>query len=226
MRGAVMAGIGSFSREIELLVSDALSPAARSALIAEAAREALAEAQTANRAALGRDTPHEAHVDGRRGAPFESVNPDRGIIAIEFDISVDVFDFIGRLLVLHSPVLTGAYQDAHQLYADGVAVERYDAATRAEEWVFLNTQPYSRKIERGLSNQAPDGVYQAVAELARKRFGNIAAVKFTYRSPILDYVAGEHGKGARKRMQKQPARRSAMAMERATRVPAISVRLL
>lgn len=221
-----MARVDSFSREIELLVSDALSPAARSAMIADAAREGLAEAQAVNRAALGRDTPHKAYVDGRQGAPFESVNPDRGVIAIEFDISIDVFDFIGRLLVLHSPVLTGAYQDSHQLYADGVAVERYDQATRAEEWVFLSPMPYARKIERGLSDQAPDGVYQAVAELARKRYGNIAAVKFTYRSTTLDYVAGEHGKGARKRMQQQPARRSAMAMERATRLPAISVRLL
>ncbi|MFC5421954.1 hypothetical protein ACFPOB_20540 [Bosea eneae] len=221
-----MTRIDSFSREINLMVSEALSPAARSALVADAAREALAEAQAVNRAALGRDTPHEAYVDGRRGAPFEGVNPDRGVIAIEFDISIDVFDFIGRLLVLHSPVLTGAYQDSHQLYADGVAVERYDPAARAEEWVFLNVQPYARKIERGLSSQAPDGVYQSVAELARRRYGNIAAVKFTYRSPTLEYVAGEHGKGARKRMQREPARRSAMAMERATRVPAISLRLL
>ena len=53
----------------------------------------------------------------------------------------------------------------------------------ADEYVFINTVPYARKIERGSSSQAPDGVYQAVAMLARDRFGNVARI--TYLVPDL-----------------------------------------
>ena len=53
----------------------------------------------------------------------------------------------------------------------------------AEEYVFINTQPYARKIEgtggRRMAPQAPDGVYQAVATLAQRRFGNIARITFS-----------------------------------------------
>jgi hypothetical protein len=51
----------------------------------------------------------------------------------------------------------------------------------AREWVFVSVAPYARRIERGWSRQAPDGVYQAVAALARRRFGSLAMVQFTYR---------------------------------------------
>ncbi len=52
----------------------------------------------------------------------------------------------------------------------------------ASEYAFLNTQPYSRKIERGESPQAPEGVFQVVATLAQSRFGNIAKITFSYRA--------------------------------------------
>jgi len=56
----------------------------------------------------------------------------------------------------------------------------------AQEYVFVNTTPYARKIEGNKgrppsSPQAPDGVYQAVATLARK-FSNVAKVTFSYRT--------------------------------------------
>ena len=34
----------------------------------------------------------------------------------------------------------------------------------------------------GLSNQAPDGVYQVVAKMAQRRFGNSLRIKFSYRN--------------------------------------------
>jgi len=56
--------------------------------------------------------------------------------------------------------------------------------------VFLNIQPYARKIERGQSSQAPDGVYQAVATLAQRRFGNVAKITFSYRTAIGGAIIG------------------------------------
>lgn len=193
-----MARLGAFSRDLGLLVDSALSPDARKGLIADAARQALQEAQDQNKAALGVVPAHEQVVDRVKGAAFETVDPDKGVIFIEFALGFDVFEYIGRLLVEHSPVLTGEYQDSHRLYADGVVVAAYDPAVRAEEWVFLSAVPYARMIESGLSDQAPDGVYQAVAIMAAKRFGNVAAIKFTYRS-----VVG--GSGKQVQADRQPA---------------------
>jgi hypothetical protein len=54
----------------------------------------------------------------------------------------------------------------------------------AEEYTFINTVPYARKIERGSSRQAPDGVYQAVANLARRKFTKLAKITFSYRTVL------------------------------------------
>lgn len=190
-----MARLNAFSRELKLHLDGALSTEARKGLIADAAAQALAEAQAQNRDVLGIVPGHEQVVDRVRGAPFTAVNPDKGVIFIEFDIRLDVFAYIGRLLVENSPMLTGQYQDSHQLYADDAPVAKFDPAAQAEEWVFLSTVPYARKIERGQSDQAPDGVYQAVAAMASRRFGNIASIKFTYRS--LSNGRGKEGQGDR-----------------------------
>ena len=50
--------------------------------------------------------------------------------------------------------------------------------------VYLNIQPYARKIERGESPQFPDGVYQAVAAIASRRFSNLAKITFTFEAPV------------------------------------------
>jgi hypothetical protein len=166
------------------MVDKTLSPQARSGLIARAARQALGEAQAQNRQALGRVPEHETFVDRRKGAALESVDPDRGVIVFAFEVvtvASEMMAEIGRLLVVNSPVLSGDYQRSHRLYADGVEVERFDPAAQAQEWVFSTPIPYARKIERGLSDQAPDGVFEAVAAHVARRYGNIAAIKFTFR---------------------------------------------
>jgi hypothetical protein len=68
--------------------------------------------------------------------------------------------------------------------------------------VFVNVQPYARKIERGESPSAPEGVYEAVATLARQRFGNVARIRFEYRVPVgggtaLEAWAGRTGQRRR-----------------------------
>lgn len=61
--------------------------------------------------------------------------------------------------------------------------------------------------------------------LAARRFGNLARISFGFRSPLLSYVAGGANRAERASLRNQPARRSAMRMERETRVPAIIIRL-
>jgi hypothetical protein len=150
-------------------------------MLAAFAAETIEEAKTQNKQVLGVVPPYDVFVDGREGAPLASVKPD-GVIRAEFQLVNEALAWISTQLQLHSPVLTGRYAKSHELFADGVDTENPNIAPPAEEYVFMNIQPYARKIERGMSPQAPDGVYQAVATLAQRRFGNVARITFSYRT--------------------------------------------
>lgn len=190
-----MSRISSIFRDVEVLTRDLTSPEAKSRRLAEFAAERIAEARATNRQASGRDTPYKIVVDGRKGAPLASVRPD-GVIVANFDLVRDVLEWIGEQLLRESPRLTGKYEQAHRLFVDGAAQILGAPIDAAEEYAFVNLAPYSRKIERGQSVQAPDGVYQAVAVVAAKRFGNIARVRYSWRS-----VSGD----AKSQDDRQPA---------------------
>ena len=148
---------------------------------------------------------YDIYVDNREGAPLTSVKPD-GVIRAEFQLVNEALAWINTQLQMHSPVLTGRYAKSHELFADGVDTENPNAAPPAEEYVFLNIQPYARKIEdkRGhCRSQAPDGVYQAVATLAQRRFGNVAKITFSYRTAIGGEIIG--GKAGDRSELRNPA---------------------
>lgn len=179
---AVRARVEPLERDLSILFPDTFSPEARSKAFAAFAREALEDAQEQNRQALGSVPPHETFVDGRRGAPLESVKPD-GVIVFEFELVTETFEWVEAMLILHSPQRSGRYAKSHVFLADGVEADPTQAPP-AQEWAFVNRQPYSRKIERGLSPQAPEGVYQVVATMAQQRFGNLVKVRYTFRRLI------------------------------------------
>jgi hypothetical protein len=176
-----MAKIASIFRDIEVMTKDLTSPEAKSKRLAEFAAEKITEARAINRQVSGRDAPYAVAVDGRKGAALSSVRPD-GVIVANFDLEAEVLEWIGEQLLFESPRLTGKYQKSHRLFVDNV--ERDFAADLGdfEEAAFLNIQPYARKIEKGLSDKAPEGVYQAVAAVASKRFGNVARIRYSFRS--------------------------------------------
>jgi hypothetical protein len=170
-------------RDVDLMMREDLGAKGKSALLAAFALEAITDAQQANRQILGVAPPYDVYVDGNEGAPLTSVKPD-GVIRAEFHLFGEVLAWIATQLQTHSPVLTGRYAKSHELFADGVQTDNPNNPPPADEYVFTNIQPYARKIERGKSSQAPDGVYQAVATLAQRRFGNIAKITFSYRTAI------------------------------------------
>ncbi len=175
------------NRDIVLFLN-ALSPAEQSRQFAEMAGTQIAEARAINIRALGRDPPSTTAVDGKIGAPLTSVHAG-SVIFTEWELLTEVLAFISTNLNKFSPVKTGRYQKSHVLFADGVefnldVTSLVPQIATAEEYIFVNTQPYARKIERGLSPQAPDGVYQVVANLARRRFGKIAKITFSYRTVL------------------------------------------
>jgi hypothetical protein len=180
---AFTAKIDAIEKDLAVFLKEELSPEARKAVMASFAREELGKAQATNRQALGYDPEYETFVDGRRGAALESVNPDGGTILFAFELLDDLFAWIGEQLVLHAPVLSGEYQRSFRFYADGKEIDPGAPAPTAREYVFLSAVPYARKIERGHSDQAPNGVFEVVAGLAKGRFGNTANIRFSYRTP-------------------------------------------
>lgn len=199
---AIRTKVEPINREVELIYAQFLSPKAQSAMLAEVAGDMIDEAKETNRKVLGAVPPYTTMVDGREGAPLTSVKPD-GIIRTEFELINEALGWINTQLQRFSPVLSGRYAKSHELFADGVDTENPNAASPAEEYVFINIQPYSRKIERGQSSQAPDGVYQAVATLAQRRFGNVAKITFGYRTAIGGGLVG--GRKGDRASERNPA---------------------
>jgi hypothetical protein len=179
---AVRTRVQPLSRDIEILLTE-LQEIDGADILTEFARAEITEAKEINRAVLGREPPVEIFVDGRKDESLRSVET-KSVIVAEFQLVTEVLVWIAQQLEQHSPVKTGRYQKSHILLADGVEVTATTQVLTASEYVFINTQPYARKIERGSSSMAPDGVYQAVATLARQRFGNITKVAFSYRTVI------------------------------------------
>lgn len=219
---AIRTKVEPIARDVSLLLADALGPQVRSQLLADFARRQLAEAAEINRAATGHGSPVEVFVDGRKGAPLENVRPD-GVIVGVFDLMDDLFEWIGEMLVRNSPVRSGDYAASHTFLADGVAIDPGAKVPEAAEYVFVNVQPYARKIERGLSPQARDGVYEVVAVLASKRFGNVARIRFGFRSPLFGAVDEWAGRTALKSPSPSRNRPGAQRREWLTRQPAIII---
>ncbi len=209
----VLVRIKPVNLDIRVAFNGMLSPEHRSKILAQYAQEKLTEADQRNESAVGYVPEHDTFVDGVAEAPLASVKPD-GVIVFQFKLLGEVFQWIMDTLEQHSPVKSGRYVSSHMFYADGVEADPTDAP-QASEYVFLNTQPYSRKIERGESTEAPDGVYEGVATMAQGRFGNIAKISFGYKQPL----GGEVHDWATAR----PGKRSRVAVARDTNQPAIII---
>lgn len=177
---AVTVRVEPIAKDVALMLADIKGPGAGQAL-AEFAREEIEAAKETNRSVFGRVPPYKIVVDGNKGASLDSVRGD-GVIFVEFELLGDVLTFISDMLHQFSPTKTGTYKRSHIILADGQEIAPSGQAPIAAEYVFINTVPYARKIERGSSSQAPNGVYEAVSLLARRRFGNIAQIVFAFRS--------------------------------------------
>ncbi len=199
---AIRTRLEPLGRDITLVFGDELSAAARSRRLSDFAKDELAIAQARNKRALGYTPPHQTYVDSRKGAAVENVRPD-GIIIYEFELLETVLGEIAELLIKHSPVRTGRFQSSHVLFADGVEVVPGQIPPDAEEYAFASTQPYARKIERGLSDQAPEGVFEVVAVLSQRRFGNIARVRYGFRSVPEGAIGGWARTGSARALAKR-----------------------
>lgn len=110
---------------------------------------------------------------------------------------VGVLAWIARELRERSPVMSGAYRDAHALYGDGRMIMGAGDITsdsevpEAEEYSFTNPLPYARKIEFGKTQSGrdfvvsvPNHIYERVAEDARREFRGLADISYEVRAVI------------------------------------------
>jgi hypothetical protein len=176
-----MSDLDMLAGDLVRIVEEDISAVPTRKRIAAVARESLAEFKAQNRRALGRTPAHSTTVDGALGASEDRVRFG-GEIVYEFDLVEEAFAWIADALERHSPVLSEgrdpdrsvAYAKSHEFTADGVVADPRGQVPQAREWMFRNTTPYARKIERGMSPQAPEGVYDAVAVLAAERFPRLS----------------------------------------------------
>lgn len=110
------------------------------------------------------------------------------------DADPDVLAWIARELRERSPVLSGAYRDAHALYGDGrelmnaADVTADSSVADASEYYFTNPLPYARRIEFGKTQagrdfvvSVPNRIYDRVARDARVEFRGMAEIAFEMR---------------------------------------------
>jgi hypothetical protein len=219
---SITARVQTMDRDVELLIDETLSPEAYSQAFGREARRIIEDQDDQNAAMLGRDVTYKTFVDGVQGTDLESAERR---IAAEWDLLETLFEDVFRMLLEESPVLTGAYGESITLFADGVPVAptAVEAVPEASEYFFAATVPYARKIERGQSAWAPDGVFQGIAAVASRRFGNIARIRYSMRSiqggAIGDWAAGT-GYVAAGRLRNRPGARRT---EWLTRQPAIVI---
>lgn len=193
---SIVLKLDPITREIDLWLDEQFSDKEKSARFAAFAREQIELIDNENARIVGTRLPYDLWVDGAPDRPLTSVTP-KGRIEAEWYAYDELFAYIGDLLVKHSPYGSddprpghpGLYERSHLFLADDVIVPVGKRVPPAKEFVFINAVPYARKIERGLSNQAPDGVYQTVATLARRRWSNLASIRFSYRSLLTGGVA-------------------------------------
>lgn len=222
---AVTTRIRPINRELKAIVDGRLSIPAQKEHAADFARKIIVEVTESNTRVLGRVPSSKTIVDGREGAPLNTVNPKGGTIVTVFELGTSIIEWIASQLKAHSPHgKTGRYADSHKLFADGVEVPEGMPVPPAEVYSFVNTVAYARKIEgsptrKPESSQAPDGVYQSVAELAKQRYGAAAKIKFVYQEPI----GGEIDEWARRTAMQRRGGNKAKRASWLRRQPAIIV---
>lgn len=177
----ITAKVDLIDRDIILGLSPELSPADRSAAIAAFAQDQLAVAEATDAGVLGEVPDHTTFVDGSENDDLKSVRPD-GVIVFDFDVLTLIVRWIEQQILTHSPVRSGLYKKSHQIYVDGSAI---DSGARisgsVQQVIFAPAVLYAQRLERGWSKQAPDGIYQVVAAMARQKFlASAVSVSFGY----------------------------------------------
>lgn len=183
-----MASAAAFRRSLQVFADRTLSPAAQSSHLARVAKAELAVLIQSGRAPAS----YRRFVDGREGAPEESVGPaPLGRIVYRFNHLGAVCTFALSFLVNRSPERSGRFRKGFYLGIDGkfVPMAQFNAAALTadvKEIVIGNVEPYSRKVDvqlvggESLSFSVPAGLFEDAVQAIKARFGALVDVKRVY----------------------------------------------
>lgn len=170
----------AFNRSVNVFISRHLSPQERSRVLA-----AFAKRQVGELIRLGAASPDfERYVDGRQGAPEETVKAE-GRIRYLFNHLGAVTVFALSFLQARAPAKSGAYRNSFYVGVNGrfvpMAQFRPDKVPNDAEIVIGNTQPYSRKVDvqmvggRKLRFSVPPGLFEDCVRAVKARFASTKA---------------------------------------------------
>ncbi|MBP2310494.1 hypothetical protein GBZ48_31515 [Azospirillum melinis] len=146
----------------------------------------------------------EQWIDGRPNAAIEQIKA-HGVAYFEFSYIRTIIGFAAAQLRELSPEDfvhpdQRVFRESHLLFCDGREVGTLteggdtsfiDRLSPRSEFVITNSQPYAGKIERGQSDQAPNGVFRLAASTVSRRYGSIVTSRFLWlRMEGLDEAQG------------------------------------
>lgn len=167
-----MSMMNAFSRYLPV-VTDGLGPEAIKKLLAQTAREALAEAQGAGQFPRN----YIISVNGRTGASEESVVPP-GPIVYYAKWWPEVLTYGVTFAQERSPHKSGRYKSSWFVMVNGNRTAEYESISLDAECIITNNQPYSRRIEVGRQRvNVPPGIVEDLVSALRRRFGDLLNVR-------------------------------------------------
>lgn len=144
-----------------------------------------------------RPSGHDQWIDRKEGAPIESVSPF-GTAVFEFRYLPEILCFALNILFANSPIDTSPERDdivfresrllfvdgeLHAAVKDGMSPSDFAwtlTKPKGTEYLLTDEEPYAGKLERGYSDQAPNGVYKISCDTVRRKYGNLAQITFEW----------------------------------------------
>ena len=188
--------LSAFARTMSVNVSR-LNDAAARELLATTARRERDRVLHEQGARAGMEPAYRQVVDGRDGAPLESVTA-AGVIVFEWQYLAEVVAETMKLLVERSPKgandngedgdgKPGGYIEGLKVYADGVEVLPAETPPGAAVVEIVATVVYSRRLEMGTRKgggpfviEVEPHIVQETAQVARRLLGALAEIGFAY----------------------------------------------
>lgn len=186
----------AFERQLSVATQNIIGEPRRQALVVYA-NSLLAETLAEQRARSGIAPAYEQRVDGRLGAPLESLK-NGSIVRWDFRYLQEIVAFALAFARERSPVASGAYRNAWFALVDGaqVPLEKIGAAASV---TITNDKPYARKIEVGaMTLRVPPGIVEQTRKAVQRRYSNVVSAELRYIRLAGGYVLkGGHRKGRR-----------------------------
>lgn len=150
---------------------------------------------------IARDHPSSVLtvVDGRIGGALDQVKVPGGTIVFEFGNLMQALRGILAMVAADSPSSPKRanadapvqYRADHIVLIDAEVVTELPASLAPNQIVqVVNIEPYAHKIEGGLSLQAPNGVYEVVAAMARAQWGDTLDISVS-NGPLPDGIQAQ-----------------------------------